>query len=192
MCMVRGKIPVSVQETDKGVWPRDRYRCLVFGEIQVSGRGQIQVPGQRTDTVIWPGDQYRCLARGHIQVSGDVYRCLVREQIQVSGQGTDKCVWPVGMCKCSATKTGVRSGERSMRQASTEVLRVINHQEETFFMVIFFFFKVENLFLVVATVKTRPVLKRARHGLSYNWCTQWVKTWGHAEKVIFSSHDLKT
>ena len=140
MCMVRGKIPVFVQETDKGVWPRDRYRCLVFGEIQVSGRGQIQVPGQRTDTVIWPGDQYRCLARGHIQVSGDVYRCLVREQIQVSGQGTDKCVSPVGMCKCSATKTGVWSGERSMHQASTEVLRVLNHQEEMFFY--------ENLFLL--------------------------------------------
>ena len=53
-------------------------------------------------------------------------------------------------------------------------------------------FQSRELFLVIATMKTRPVLKRARQGLSYNWCTQWVKSWGHAEKVMFSSHDLKT
>ena len=46
--------------------------------------------------------------------------------------------------------------------------------------------------MVIATVKTRPVLKRAWQGLSDNWSTQWVKSWGHAEKVMFSSHDLKT
>ena len=45
--------------------------------------------------------------------------------------------------------------------------------------------------MVIATVKTRPVLKVAWQGLSDNWGTQWVKSWGHAEKVMFSSHDLK-
>ena len=49
-----------------------------------------------------------------------------------------------------------------------------------------------ELFLVIATVKTRPVLKVAWQGLSDNWGTQWVKSWGHAEKVMFSSHDSKT
>ena len=49
-----------------------------------------------------------------------------------------------------------------------------------------------DLFLVIATVKTRPVLKVAWQGLSDNWSTQWVKLWGHAEKVMFSIHDLKT
>ena len=46
--------------------------------------------------------------------------------------------------------------------------------------------------LFIATVKTRLVLKRAWQGLSDNWGTQWVKSWGHAEKLMFSSHDLKT
>ena len=54
------------------------------------------------------------------------------------------------------------------------------------------FFQRRDFFLVIAIVKTRPVLKRARHGLSGNWCTQWVKSWCHAGKVMFSSHDLKT
>ena len=46
--------------------------------------------------------------------------------------------------------------------------------------------------MVIATVKTRPILKVAWQGLSDNWGTQWLKSWGHAEKVMFSSHDLKT
>ena len=41
-------------------------------------------------------------------------------------------------------------------------------------------------------MKTRPVLKVAWQGLSDDWGTQWVKSWGLAEKVMFSSHDLKT
>ena len=45
--------------------------------------------------------------------------------------------------------------------------------------------------MVIATVKTRPVLKVAWQGLSDNWGTQWVKSWGHAEKVMFSSHNQK-
>ena len=48
-----------------------------------------------------------------------------------------------------------------------------------------------TFFLVIATVKTRPVLKVAWQGLSYNWGTQWVKSWSHAEKVMFWSHDFK-
>ena len=35
------------------------------------------------------------------------------------------------------------------------------------------------------TVKTRPALKVTWQGLSDNWSTQWVKSWGHAEKVMF-------
>ena len=54
------------------------------------------------------------------------------------------------------------------------------------------YFSKRRFFLVIATVKPRHVLKRAWQGLSYYWCTQWVKSWGHAEKVMFSSHDLKT
>ena len=46
--------------------------------------------------------------------------------------------------------------------------------------------------MVVASVKTRPVLKRAWQGLSDNWGPQWVKSLGHAEKVMFSGYDLKT
>ena len=46
--------------------------------------------------------------------------------------------------------------------------------------------------MVIATVKTRPVLKVAWQGISDNWGTQWVKSWGLAEIVMFSSHDLKT
>ena len=46
--------------------------------------------------------------------------------------------------------------------------------------------------MVIATVKTRPVLKRDWQGLYDIWGTPWVKSWGHAEKVMFSSHDLKT
>ena len=53
-------------------------------------------------------------------------------------------------------------------------------------------FQQEDLFLVIATVKTRPVLKVAWQGLSDNWSRQWVKSWGHAEKVRFSSPDSKT
>ena len=45
---------------------------------------------------------------------------------------------------------------------------------------------------VIATMKTRPVLKVARQGLSDNWDTKWVKSWGHAKKVVFSSDDMKT
>ena len=41
-----------------------------------------------------------------------------------------------------------------------------------------------DLFLVRATVKTRPVLKVAWQGLSDNWCTLSAKSWGHAEKVM--------
>ena len=44
--------------------------------------------------------------------------------------------------------------------------------------------------MVIATVKTRPVLKVAWQGLSDNWGTQWGKSWGHAEKVMFSSDDM--
>ena len=72
----------------------------------------------------------------------------------------------------------------------TEVLRVLNHQVGPFLRKIFF--KVENLYLVIATVKTRPVLKRAWQGLSDNLGIQWVKSRGHAKKKLFSSHDLKT
>ena len=32
-----------------------------------------------------------------------------------------------------------------------------------------------EFFFVIATVKTRPVLKVPWKGLSYNWGTQWVK-----------------
>ena len=39
-----------------------------------------------------------------------------------------------------------------------------------------YFFNAEHFFLVMATVKTRPVLKRAWQGLSDNWGTQWVKS----------------
>ena len=46
--------------------------------------------------------------------------------------------------------------------------------------------------MVIDTVKTRPTLKRAWQGLSDDRGTQWVKSWGHAEKVMFSNHDLKT
>ena len=49
-----------------------------------------------------------------------------------------------------------------------------------------------ELSLVIATVKTSPVIKVAWQGHSYNWGTQRVKSWGHAEKVMFSRHDLKT
>ena len=45
--------------------------------------------------------------------------------------------------------------------------------------------------MVIATVKTRHVLKRAWQVLSDNWQTLWVKSLGQAEKVMFSSHDLK-
>ena len=41
-------------------------------------------------------------------------------------------------------------------------------------------------------MKTINVLKRARQGLSDKWGTEWVKSQGHAERVMFSSHDLKT
>ena len=36
------------------------------------------------------------------------------------------------------------------------------------------------------------VLKVAWQWLLDNWGTQWVKSWGHAEKVMFSSHDPMT
>ena len=49
------------------------------------------------------------------------------------------------------------------------------------------FFQHRDFFLVIATVKTRHVLKRAWQGLSDNWCTQWLTSLGHAEKVMFSS-----
>ena len=41
--------------------------------------------------------------------------------------------------------------------------------------------------MVIATMKTRRVLKVAWQGHSDNWGTKWVKSWGHAEKVMFSS-----
>ena len=41
--------------------------------------------------------------------------------------------------------------------------------------------------MVIATVKTRHVLKRALQGLSDNRCTQWVKSLGHIEKVMFQA-----
>ena len=52
-CMVRGKIPVSVQETakvsgqwtDTGVWSGERYRCLAGDRYRWLAKGQIQVPG---------------------------------------------------------------------------------------------------------------------------------------------------
>ena len=46
--------------------------------------------------------------------------------------------------------------------------------------------------MVIATVQTRPVLERAWQGLSNEEGTQWEKSWGHDEKVMFSSRDLKT
>ena len=50
------------------------------------------------------------------------------------------------------------------------------------------FLQRRTFFFVLATVKTKPFLKVAWKGLSHNWGTQWVKSWGHAEKVLFSSH----
>ena len=47
-------------------------------------------------------------------------------------------------------------------------------------------------FLVIATVQTRPVLKRAWQGLSNEGGTQWEKSWGHDKKIMFSSPDLIT
>ena len=41
--------------------------------------------------------------------------------------------------------------------------------------------------MIIATVKTRRVLKVAWQGHSDNWGTKWVKSWGHTEKVMFSS-----
>ena len=49
------------------------------------------------------------------------------------------------------------------------------------------FFNVEIFCLVIATVKTRPVLKRAWQGLLDNWSTQWVML----KNVMVLSHDLK-
>ena len=46
--------------------------------------------------------------------------------------------------------------------------------------------------MVIAAVKTRPVFTRAWQGLTDNWGTQWIKSWGHAEKVMFLNQDLKT
>ena len=53
-------------------------------------------------------------------------------------------------------------------------------------------FQIGEFFLVIATVKTRPVLQVAWQGLLDNWCSQRANSWGHAEKIIFSSNDLKT
>ena len=46
--------------------------------------------------------------------------------------------------------------------------------------------------MVVATVKPRPVFKRALKGLLNEGCTKWKRSWGHDEKVMFLSHDSKT
>ena len=54
---------------------------------------------------------------------------------------------------------------------------------------IFFFFTAEPFFLVNATVKTRPVLKRGLAGRSNDGSTKWNKSWGHDEKIIFLRHD---
>ena len=45
------------------------------------------------------------------------------------------------------------------------------------------------IFWVIATVKTRPVLKRACQELSAEECTYWKRLWGPDEKLIFSNHD---
>ena len=54
------------------------------------------------------------------------------------------------------------------------------------------FFEAQPFFLVIATVKTRPVLKRGCQGLSKEGYTNWRKSLGHEEKVMFLGHDLKT
>ena len=52
-------------------------------------------------------------------------------------------------------------------------------------------FNMAAIFLVIATVKTRPVLKRACQELSAKECTYWKRSWGPDEKLIFSNHDSK-
>ena len=71
--------------------------------------------------------------------------------------------------------------------SSTEVLRVLNHQVVPFLQKKYL--SKQRIFFGFSREKW-PVLKRAWQGLSDNWGTQWVKSWGHAEKVMFSSHDF--
>ena len=52
----------------------------------------------------------------------------------------------------------------------------------------FFFQSGEFFCLFIATAKTRLVLT----GLSDQGGKQWVKSWGHDEKVMCSSRDMKT
>ena len=52
--------------------------------------------------------------------------------------------------------------------------------------------RAEPFFLVIATVKTRPVLKTAWQGHSKEGYTNGKSSWGHVEKGMFSNHDLKT
>ena len=43
----------------------------------------------------------------------------------------------------------------------------------------------QHFFLVIATVKTRPVLKQAWPGLSNEGGTKLARSWGHDEKSCF-------
>ena len=67
---------------------------------------------------------------------------------------------------------------------------ILDHQIGPFSSI--FFLKAQPFFLVIATVKTRPVLKRAYQGLPKEGYTNWKRSWGHEEKVMFLNHDLKT
>ena len=54
-------------------------------------------------------------------------------------------------------------------------------------MLKYFFFNAES-FLGYSYHEKRHVLKKAWQGLSDNWCTQWVKSWGHTKKNhVFNS-----
>ena len=52
-------------------------------------------------------------------------------------------------------------------------------------------FRPTTLFLFIATVKTRHVLKQAWPGLSNEGGTELARSWGHDVKVMFLNHDLK-
>ena len=56
----------------------------------------------------------------------------------------------------------------------------------------FFLEPADNFVLVIATVKTRHVLKRAWQGLSAEICPNWKRSVGHDQKIMFIGHDLKT
>ena len=40
--------------------------------------------------------------------------------------------------------------------------------------------------------ETKTCSKKSMTMAFKNLCTQWVKCWGHAEKIVFASHKLKT